>query len=91
MKKMKTYESTIVENEILYGRWHEGFKDEDTGKVISILRYEAICYENEMSLLKKKQSRLNKDKWAIYVFNEKEMEFPKLQYYLWKRGKAPKI
>lgn len=88
---MVTYESTIINENILYGRWHEEFRDEDTGKVVTILRHEAICYSDEIPKLKKKQSRLYKDKWAIYTFNEKEMEFPNLLYYLWKKGKAPKI
>jgi hypothetical protein len=79
-----TYESTTVNENIVYGQWYEQFKDEDTGKVISILRHEAICYTDEK--LKKKQSRLFKDKWAVYTYDKDNIEFPKLMYYLWKKN-----
>ena len=82
---MMTYESTTVNENIVYGQWHEQFKDEDTGKVISILRHEAICYTDEK--LKKKQSRLFKDKWVVYTYDKENMEFPKLMYYLWKKNR----
>lgn len=82
---MMTYESTTVNENIVYGQWHELFKDEDTGKVISILRHEAICYTDEK--LKKKQSRLFRDKWAVYTYDKESMEFPKLMYYLWKKNR----
>jgi hypothetical protein len=84
---MVTYENTIINENILYGRWHEGFRDEDTGKVVSILRHEAICYSDEIPKLKKKQSRLNEDKWAVYTYDKESMEFPKLMYYLWKKNR----
>lgn len=82
---MMTYESTTINENIVYGQWHEQFRDEDTGKVTSILRHEAICYADEK--LKKKQSRLYKDRWAVYIYNKENMEFPKLMYYLWKRNR----
>ena len=88
-----TYESTIVKNGILYGRWTEDFRDEDTGQVVSILRHEAICYADDdtiRSKIKKKQSRLNKDKWAFFIFDKETDEFPKLLYYVWKKGKKCK-
>ena len=81
---MMTYESTTVNENIVYGQWHEQFKDENTGNVVSILRHEAICYTDEK--LKKKQSRLFKDKWAVYTYDKENMEFPKLMYYLWKKN-----
>lgn len=86
-----TYESTIVKNGVLCGQWHQKSEDGDTHCIISILRHKAICNENEIPSLKKKQSRLDKNKWAFYTFNETSDEFPTLAYYMWKKGKAPKI
>ena len=90
MNKIMTYEDTIIKNGVVYGRWNEYFEDVDTGKNIKILRHEAVCYENEFDKLKKKQSRLYKDKWAVNIYNENEMEFPEIMFYIWKRGKTPK-
>ena len=82
---MMTYESTIVNENIVYGQWYDHFRDEDTGNVISILRHEAICYADEK--LKKKQSRLFKDKWAVYTYDKESMEFPKLMFYIRKKNR----
>jgi hypothetical protein len=87
---MKTYESTITKNGILYGQWHEDFRDEDTGRIASILRGEPIADGVIMPKIKKKQSRLHKDKWAFYVFDERTDEFPRLLYYLKKKNKKCK-